>query len=541
MRSAARTSGLGAAVMVIALVLAACSGTGDDSGKDRIVSASWGDPQKPLEPANTYETRGGAALDMIFRGLKKYDPKTGEARNCLADSITTTDQRRYTIRLRQGWTFSNGEPVTAHSFVDAWNFGALGTNQQVAASFFSYIDGYDKVHPATGAPLARTMSGLAVQDDRTFTVRLSQKFSLWPDTLGSWAYFPLPRLFFTQHEQWLKKPVGNGPYQVASYSRGERMRLRAWDGYMGPDKARNDGVDLRVYTDTHTAYTDLLAGNVDVVHDIPAVDLKNAKQDLGPRFVNQPAGVLVTLGFPMYDPQWSGPDAVDLRRGLSMAVNRAMITERIFHQTRVPASDWTTPVLGSHGGHQPGLCGAACTYDPAEARKLIAAGGGLPGGQMKITYNADVSTNREWVDAVCHSINNTLGDSHACVGQPVPTFAQYRDRITNRSVSQPFSYAGQMDYPLIQDFLQPNYYTGGAANDTGFHRPRFDELIDQANAAATPAEAVSRFQEAERDLSQQMPSMPLWYQNGTAGYSSRLSNVSLTPFGVPDYSQVSVN
>ncbi|WUT87388.1 ABC transporter substrate-binding protein [Streptomyces melanogenes] len=527
--------------MVSAFVLAACGGTGDDSGESKIVSAAWGDPQKPLEPANTYETRGGAALDMIFRGLKRYDPKTGQARNCLADSITTTDQRNYTIRLREGWTFSNGEPVTARSFVDAWNFGALSTNQQVASSFFSYIDGYEKVHPATGAPVARTMSGLAVRDDRTFTVRLSQKFSLWPDTLGSWAYFPLPRLFFTDHEQWLKTPIGNGPYQVASYNRGELMRLRTWKGYTGPDKPRNDGIDLRVYTDTHTAYTDLLAGHVDVVHDVPAVDLRNAKKDLGSRFVNQPAGVLVTLGFPMYDPRWAGPDRVDLRRGISMAVNRAVITDRIFHKTRVPATDWTTPVLGSDGGHQPGLCGAGCEYDPSEARKLIAAGGGLPGGQMRITYNADVSTNREWVDAVCNSINNTLGDNHACVGQPVPTFAQYRDRITSRSVSQPFSYAGQMDYPLIQNFLQPNYCTGGAANDTGFHGPRFDDLVDQANAAATPAEAVSRFQEAERVLAQQMPSIPLWYQNGTAGYSHRLSHVSLTPFGVPDYGQISVS
>ncbi|WP_369373068.1 ABC transporter substrate-binding protein [Streptomyces sp. cg36] len=540
MRTLAHRTGVGAVGSVLALVLTACGGTDSPSGEARIVSASWGDPQKPLEPANTYETRGGAALDMIFRGLKKYDPGTGSAHNWVADSITTTDQRNYTIRLKKGWTFSNGEPVTAHSFVDAWNYGALGTNEQVGASFFAYIEGYDKVHPASGAPLARTLSGLTVKDERTFTVRLSQKFSLWPDTLGSWAYFPLPRVFFTDHATWLRKPIGNGPYRVASYTRGELMRLRTWKGYPGPDRARNGGVDLRVYTDTHTAYTDLLAGNVDVVHDIPAVDLENAGPDLGRRFVNQPAGVLVTLGFPMYDPRWAGPDHADLRRGVSMAVDRAAITQRIFHGTRVPATDWTTPVLGTGGGHRPGLCGTACSYRPAEAARLIAAGGGLPDGRMRIVYNADVSTNREWVDAVCNSVNNTLDDSHACVGEPVPTFAQFRDRVTNRTLSQPFSYAGQMDYPLIQDFLQPNYRTGGAANDTGFHEPRFDALVDRANAAGTRGAAVSGFQEAERILAQQMPSVPLWYQNGTAGYSPRLSDVSLTPFGVPDYGRIRV-
>lgn len=49
MRPVARTSRLGAAVMVSAFVLAACGGTGDDSGESKIVSAAWGDPQKPLE------------------------------------------------------------------------------------------------------------------------------------------------------------------------------------------------------------------------------------------------------------------------------------------------------------------------------------------------------------------------------------------------------------------------------------------------------------------------------------------------------------
>ncbi|MFD6371393.1 ABC transporter substrate-binding protein, partial [Streptomyces roseolus] len=99
----------------VALAATACGG-GDDSGgggADGIVSSSWGDPQNPLEPANTNEVQGGKVLSMIFRGLKQYDPKTGEAKDMLAEKIETTDSTNFTVTVKDGWTFSNGEKVTA--------------------------------------------------------------------------------------------------------------------------------------------------------------------------------------------------------------------------------------------------------------------------------------------------------------------------------------------------------------------------------------------------------------------------------------------
>ncbi|MGW7594754.1 ABC transporter substrate-binding protein, partial [Streptomyces rubiginosohelvolus] len=117
-----------ACAAAVALAATACGGGdsgGGGGGADGIVSSSWGDPQNPLEPANTNEVQGGKVLDMIFRGLKKYDPKTGEALNMLAEKIETKDNQNFTVTVKDGWTFSNGEKITAKSFVDAWNYGAL--------------------------------------------------------------------------------------------------------------------------------------------------------------------------------------------------------------------------------------------------------------------------------------------------------------------------------------------------------------------------------------------------------------------------------
>ncbi|MFF9521702.1 ABC transporter substrate-binding protein [Streptomyces achromogenes] len=528
------------AALALALTATGCAGTGAGGNGGAVLSSSWADPQNPLEPANTNEVQGGKVLDMIFRGLKRYDPKTGKARDWLARSIETRDSRTFTVRLKDGWNFSNGEKVTARSFVDAWNYGASLRNNQKNAYFFGYIDGYDRVHPASGRQRADTLSGLRVVDDHTFTVRLNQKFSGFPDTLGYAAFAPLPRAFFTDHAAWVRKPVGNGPYTIESYTKGAQMYLKKWDGYPGPDKARNDGVTLLVYTDSNTAYTDLLAGNLDLADDIPAAQLKNVKSDLGDRYLNTPAGIIQTLAFPYYDKAWSRPGAQKVRTGLSMAINRRQITDTIFRGTRTPATDWTSPVLGAAGGYSKGLCGSACDYDPGRARELIEEGGGIPGGRLTVTYNADSGSHRQWVDAVCNSINNALGDDRACVGNPVGTFADFRDQLGGHRMTGPFRAGWQMDYPLIQNFLQPLYYTGASSNDGAWSDEEFDRLVDRANAETDPAGSVALFQRAEKVVRDHMAAIPLWYQNGNAGYSERLSHVALNPFSVPVYNEIRV-
>ncbi|MFI0439108.1 peptide ABC transporter substrate-binding protein, partial [Streptomyces eurythermus] len=222
-----------ACAAALALAATGCAGVGAGGNGGAVLSSSWADPQNPLEPANTNEVQGGKVLDMIFRGLKRYDPKTGKARDFLARSIETRDSRTFTVRLKDGWIFSNGEKVTARSFVDAWNYGASLRNNQKNAYFFGYIDGYDEVHPESGRQRADTLSGLKVVDDHTFTVRLNQKFSGFPDTLGYAAFAPLPRAFFTDHAAWVRKPVGNGPYTIESYTKGAQMYLKRWDRYPG--------------------------------------------------------------------------------------------------------------------------------------------------------------------------------------------------------------------------------------------------------------------------------------------------------------------
>jgi oligopeptide transport system substrate-binding protein len=130
------------ATAVVVLAAAPLAGCGTGSVRTDVVIVNAGEPQNPLIPTNTNDSNGGRIIDRLFAGLMSYDDKGTPALE-VARSIDTTDDVNYRITLKPGWTFSDGSPVTAHSFVDAWNYGALATNAQLQQSFFNPIAGFD--------------------------------------------------------------------------------------------------------------------------------------------------------------------------------------------------------------------------------------------------------------------------------------------------------------------------------------------------------------------------------------------------------------
>lgn len=134
-----------------------------------------------------------------------------------------------------------------------------------------------------------------------------------------------------------------------------------------------------------------------------------------------------------------------------------------------------------------------------------------------------------------------MGSGKTCVGAPVGTFADFRNQIGQKKMTGPFRASWQMDYPLIQDFLQPLYFTNASSNDGKFSDPKFDKLVNQANAETDTTKAVKLFQQAEEVVRDQMAAIRSGTRTAAASYSDRLSNVALNPFSVPVYNEIKVN
>jgi len=472
-------------------------------------------------------------MKLLFEGLISYDAQ-GKSINQVAESITTTDSQTFTIKVKPGWKFTNGEPVDAKSFVDAWNFGALITNAQLNAYFFEPIDGYTEIHPAAGGakPTATAMKGLAVVDDSTVTARLTSAQASFPMRLGYTAFYPLPQSAYKDIKAFGQSPVGNGSYMMdGKWVHNVSIKVKKNPGYKGTLVAKNAGVDVMVYTDPDESYADLLANDVDVVQGIPDSVLNSFKADLGSRAINQPAGTADSLTFPLYAPQWKTAASKQVRQAISMAIDRKSITATIFQGTRTPATDFSSPVVQ---GYSPTICGEFCTFNPARAKALLATAGGFK-GKLEIAYNAD-GPHKAWVDATCTSIRKTLGID--CSGTSLPDRKSLRDPITRGTMKDAFRTSWQMDYPALEDFLAPIFPVGAGSNDAHYNNPSFDALLKQGDKATTQAGAIKSYQDAEKLLVTDMPVIPLWYANTTGGFSENVTNVQFDIFGVPIYTEV---
>lgn len=524
---------LAAVLLTGVLTLSACGG--GDAGDSGFVTVNGGEPQNALLTTNTNETNGGRILDRLFAGLMSYDAK-GVPSLEVAESIDTTDNVNYRIRLKPDWKFTDGSPVTARSFVDAWNYGALTTNAQLMQSFFSPIVGYDEV--AAPNPTASTMSGLTVVSDTEFTVRLKAPTIDFEQRLGFTPFYPLPPVAFEDMEAFGRNPVGNGPYQLARsdpWQHNVRIDLVPNPDYRGNRVPANKGLRFVFYANLDTAYADLQAGNLDVLDTIPSSALPTYRDDLADRAISGPTAQNQTLDIPLRLPHFGGEEGRLRRLAVSAAINRRQICDQIFHGARSPAREFTASSLP---GFNPNLPGSdALDYNPQRAKQLWAQAEAIAPwrGQLAIAYNAD-GGHQEWVDAVANSIKNTLGVD--AVGAPMPTFAQLRTEITNRTIDSAFRAGWQGDYPSMLEFLEPLFVTGAGSNDVDYSKRDFDGALTVAQAAPTLEESYVLTNDAQQILLRDMPVIPLWDYINAAGHSDAVRDVAIAWNGLPDYERI---
>ena len=519
-----------------ALALAGCTsgggnnGDGGDAGAanpDAIITTNGSEPQNPLIPTNTNEVGGGKILDSIFAGLVYYDAD-GAPVNDMAEEIITEDPQHLTVKLKEGQTFTNGEEVTADNFIKAWNEGAKASNGHLSSYFFEDIEGFSYEEDSE-------LTGLEQVDDYTFTIALNKPASDFALRLGYSAFFPLPDVAFEDMEAFGENPIGNGPYMIdgeGAWQHDVQIDLVRNDDYEGDRAPANGGLTIKFYATQEAAYADLLSNEVDVIDAIPTNSLAVFEDELGERAVNQPAAVFQSYTIGEWLPHFSGEEGKLRRQALSMAIDRAQITDTIFSGTRTPASDFTSPVIDGWSDSIPG--NEVLEYNPDEAKKLWAEADAISPweGDFKIAYNAD-GGHDAWVDAVSNQISNTLGIEAS--GDPYPTFQDLRTKVTDRTITTAARSGWQADYPGLYNFLGPLYATDASSNDGDYSSADFDGLIKDGISNPDAAAQLEEFTKAQEVLFQDLPAIPLWYSNVTGGFSENVENVTFGWNSVPLY------
>ena len=493
-----------AAILAPVLLLSACGSTqsassANDSsaGPNAVISVNGTEPQVSLVPMNTGEVGGDRILSAILAGLVAYDP-SGKPVNEVAESITpNSDATQFTVKIKDGWKFTDGTPVTSESFTKAWSYAANVTNAQLNSSYFSIVKGYDELQKE-GTPSDAQLSGLVGKDDHTFQINLNAPDSALPSQLGSVSFLPVPEAFYKDPKAYGEKPIGNGAYKLVSWKHGQGAKV-----------IRND--------------------------QIPATSYSSYQKNKNVKVFTAAGSQTQGISIPERLKHFSGEEGILRRQAISLSIDRDLIIKKLFYGTRVKAVDYSAPSIT---GYTDNLKNKTIPeYNPQKGKELWKKADAISpwDGTLSIAYNAD-SSDKQWIEAVLHQLQDNLGvDAQP---QSYPTKKELRTAAVDKTLPTPYQSGWAPDYPNIENYLTLRFSSDGGYNEYDYHNDNVDKILAEGSAAPTTDDANAKYQEAEEILLNDLPQIPLWYQNITAVGSKDIKKAAFTYNNYPMYADL---
>ncbi|GAA2520231.1 ABC transporter substrate-binding protein [Pilimelia columellifera] len=531
------------AVGLTALALVATGCGGDDNaagGKTGGELRAFATEPAFLLPSAGDDEPSINVIRQMYRGLVRYDVKSGEPVNDLAESIESTDNKVWKIKIKDGHKFTNGEPVNSDAFIRSWNFAAYSPNAQNNAYFMKRIAGIDDVTAEdpdgdgpkkAGEPKAKELSGLKKVSDLEFEVTLKEPFSGFTAVVGYSGFFPMADACLKDHKKCNEEPIANGPYKIeGKWLRNQSVTLVRNDAWIG-EKGKADKIVFKIFADVNAGYAAFQAGELDVMYTIPPERYTDAKGKYGSGLYEAPGNSFTYVGLPLYNKNF---EDVRIRKAISMAVDRSAIVKAAFDDRFVPATGLVSPTFP---GYRADVC-KACKLDVVEAKKLLGEAGGWKGGKLTLWANAGAA-HEKWLQIFGDQVKQNLGiDYELKVNLQFPEYLATAD---SNKFTGPFRLGWGPDYPVIETYLKPLYGTGGSSNNTTYSNPKFDDLIKQGDAAKDVDAAIPFYNQAEDVVLEDMPVIPLWFNKEAVLYGDKISEdgFAYNPISDVDYGQVS--
>ena len=154
----------------------------------------------------------------------------------------------------------------------------------------------------------------------------------------------MPSVAFDDPAAFEEAPIGNGPFMMDGvWDHDISIKIVPYADYAGSDPADVSSLTFNIYEDSvTTGYLDLQAGVNDFVKSVPAEQIAAAKEEFGDRYAESDNTGFYYYGFPTYlEEQYP----LELRRALSMALDRQLLIDAILDGTRLPASSVVPPSL----------------------------------------------------------------------------------------------------------------------------------------------------------------------------------------------------
>ena len=248
---------------------------GSSSGSNQSLVFNLGEDPETMDPTLNNSSGAGTMILNAFEGLMVLDENDKPTEAAAESYEVSEDGLVYTFKLRQDGKWSDGEPVVADNFKYSW-LRALdkATAAEYAYQLF-YIKNAEKFY---NGEVSAEEVGIKVIDDYTLEVTLEAPTEYFLQLCAFTTYVPLREdIVSANPEGWATTPetyVSNGPFKLVQWDMKDQLVFEKNENYWDKDSVKLDTLTFKLVTDDTTAYSELKAGNFDMVNSVPTNEIE---------------------------------------------------------------------------------------------------------------------------------------------------------------------------------------------------------------------------------------------------------------------------
>ena len=489
-----------------------------DTSGSVYVRGNTADPET-LDQHKTSTTYEANVLRDLYEGLVIYDAEANVVPGVAESWEVSDDGMTYTFKLREDAKWSNGDPVTAEDFV--YSFQRIMTPATGAkyANILYPIKGAEAVNKGEAEPASM---GVTAVDERTLEIALENPTPFFLELLTHQTGLPVHRPSVEEHGDDFVRPenmVSNGAYTLAEFTPNQQIVVRKNPEFHSADTVMIDEVQFIPTEDRSAALRRFQAGELLSNNDVPVDQVAFMKENLEGQY--RVAPYLGTYYYTIKTDKEPFSN-VDVRRALSMAIDREFLAEEIAGDF-LPANSYVPEGIANYGDAADApkfeFDGQSMLDREDEALRLLTEAGFGPDNPLDVEISFNTSENHQRIATAIADMWQPLGVNVTLSNQDTAShYAGLRD-----GADYDVARAGWIgDYNDPQNFLFLYESDNLGFNYSRYNNPEYDALMDEA-AAETDLEARAEIlKRAERMLLDEVGVVPLFYYTSQSLVSPKL-------------------
>ena len=482
-------------------------GGGGGGGSSKSIAINLEQTIRDLDSAVTTDSVSSEVLLNVMSGLYRLDVNTQPVPDMAESVDISSDKLDYTFTLRDGVTWSNGDPVTSNDFKYAW-LRALDpdTGSQYAYIITTFVKGATEYNSGEADDIA-----VETPDDKTLKVTLLAPAPYWLGLTSFFTYLPQNQKFVeSKGDKYALSPdalLYNGPYKMTEFNPTNGVVVVKNEDYWNADNVDFQKVDARIVKETDTAVNLYESGQLDqTVIDSEFVTQYKGTPDLTLVTLFATGWLQPNFDFPLFQNK-------NIRKAIQMGINRAAANEKILNNGSESATGQVPPGIAGPGNEtfREAEGPVMPAYDPAEAKKLFQKGLEESGESPEIELLSEDDSGSRDLATLFQSDLEKMG---AKVNVNVQPFSS-RLQLESEGKFQLVITAWYADYNDPMTFLD-YFESTGPYNTFNYKNARYDELISGAKEETDDAKRMDMLLEAEKILVAEDAAISPWRFYGAA-------------------------